>query len=104
MNPPKPALPPARGASGGQICLSEAEFERMLERAAEQGARRALADVGLEGKDAAIDVRDLRSLLECLRFVRRTAVQTAVRLVTTGILLALIAGLAIRLKLFGNGP
>jgi hypothetical protein len=30
-------------------------------------------------------------------------VQTAVRLITTGILLALIAGLAIKLKFFNNG-
>jgi hypothetical protein len=48
-------------------------------------------------------IRDLRSLLDCIRFVRRTAVQTAVRLITTGILLALIAGLAIKLKFFNNG-
>jgi hypothetical protein len=96
MNPPK--------SSGGQICLSEAELESILARAAERGARRALADVGLEGKEAALDIRDLRSLIECIRFVRRTAVQTAVRLITTGILLALLAGIAIKLKLFGNGP
>jgi hypothetical protein len=38
-----------------------------------------------------------------MRFVRRTAVQTAVRLITTGILLALIAGIAIKLKVFGSG-
>lgn len=56
--------------------MSEAEIERMITRAAEQGAKRARADVGLDGKDAALDIRDLRSLLECLRFVRRTAVQT----------------------------
>ena len=50
-----------------------------------------------------MDVRDLRALLDCIRFVRRTAVQTTVRLITTGILLALLAGIAIKLKLFGNG-
>jgi hypothetical protein len=96
MNPPK--------ASDAPIRMSEAEIEKMLTRAAEQGAKRALADVGLDGKDAALDIRDLRSLLECLRFVRRTAVQTTVRVITTGILLALIVGLAIKLKLFGSGP
>jgi hypothetical protein len=32
---------------------------------------------------------------------RRTAWQTIIRLVTTGLLLALIAGIAVRLKLFG---
>ncbi|HXF88291.1 MAG TPA: DUF6127 family protein [Xanthobacteraceae bacterium] len=85
------------------VRMTQAEIEELLARAAERGARRALADVGLEGKEAALDVRDLRALIECLRLVRRTAVQTIVRLITTGILLALIAGIAIKLKLFGNG-
>jgi len=31
-------------------------------------------------------------------------VQTAVRIITTGVLLALMAGIAIKLRLFGNGP
>jgi hypothetical protein len=31
-------------------------------------------------------------------------VQTTVRLITTGILLALMAGIAISLKLFGSSP
>ncbi|MEX2375218.1 MAG: DUF6127 family protein [Dehalococcoidia bacterium] len=56
------------------------------------------------GDDAAINIRDLRSLLGSLRLAKRTAVQTAVRIVTTGVLLALMAGIAIKLKLFGNGP
>jgi hypothetical protein len=95
MTPPR--------SDDGYVRMAEAEFEELLSRAAEQGARRALADVGLEGKDAALDIRDLRALLECIRFVRRTAVQTAVRVVTTGILLALLAGIAMKLKLFGSG-
>ena len=70
-------------------------------RAAEQGARKALADVGLDGPEAAIDIRDLRTLLDSLRMARRTAWQTVVRLMTTGLLLALIAGIAVKLKLFG---
>lgn len=88
---------------GGMISLPNDEFEALLERAAETGARRALHEVGLQGEDAALDIRDLRSLIECIRFVRRTAVQTVVRLITAGILLALLAGIAIKLKLFGNG-
>ncbi|TVR85025.1 MAG: hypothetical protein EA405_00025 [Rhodospirillales bacterium] len=90
--------------SGRLVSLPSDEFEALLERAAETGARRALQEVGLQGEDAALDIRDLRSLIECIRFVRRTAVQTAVRLITTGILLALLAGIAIKLKLFGDGP
>ena len=64
--------------------------------------RRALADVGLVDEDAANDIHDLRSLLGAIRIARRTAWQTVVRLVTTGLILALIAGIAIKLKLFGG--
>lgn len=88
----------------GHIVMPETEFEALLERAAETGARRALQEVGLDGDESADDIRDLHSLLGCMRLAKRTAVQTVVRLITTGILLALMAGIAIKLKLFGNGP
>lgn len=88
----------------GDIRMSEVEFQVLLTRAAEAGAKRALADAGIDGKDAALDIRDLRSLLDCIRFVRRTAVQTAVHLITTGVMLALLAGIALKLKIFGGGP
>lgn len=86
---------------GGLIALPAAEFEALLERAAETGAGRALHEVGLDGQDATEDTRDLRLLLAGLRLAKQTAVQTTVRLITTGILLALLAGIAIRLTLFG---
>ena len=54
------------------------EFEEMLNRAAEKGALRALADVGLDGKNAAEDIRELRSLLQALNIAKRTAWQTVV--------------------------
>ena len=88
----------------GPGSLSGSRFEQLLELAAERGARKALEDVGLDGDDAAVDIRDLRSLLGSLRLARRTAVQTTVRLITTGVLLALMAGIAIKLKLFGPSP
>jgi uncharacterized protein DUF6127 len=93
MTPPK--------QDAGYVRMPEDEFEDMLARAAEKGARRALAGVGLDGPEAAIDIRDLRTLLDSLRMARRTAWQTIIRLITTGLLLALIAGIAVRLKLFG---
>lgn len=80
------------------------ELEAMLARAAEQGAKRALADLGLDGEDTALDIHDLRCLLDVIRLVRRTVLQTAVRLITTGILLALLAGIAIKLRILGGGP
>ena len=84
--------------------MPDVEFEELLARAASEGARRALADAGIDGRDAALDIRDLRALLDCIRFVRRTAVQTAVHLITTGIMLALLAGIALKLKIFGGSP
>ena len=87
----------------GHVRMPDAEFEALMARAAEEGAKRALADVGLDGQEAAFDIRDLRSLLASIRFVRRTAVQTAVRIITTGVILALLAGIAVKLKVFGSG-
>lgn len=48
----------------GHVRMPEPELEAILARAAEKGAKRAPADVGLEGKEAALDIRDLRSLVE----------------------------------------
>jgi hypothetical protein len=87
----------------GHVLMPDAEFEALMARAAEEGAKRALADVGLDGQEAAFDIRDLRSLLASIRFVRRTAVQTAVRMITTGVILALLAGIALKLRIFGSG-
>ena len=93
-----------RRSGEGHVRMPDAEFEELLARAAEEGARRALADVGLDGDEAALDIRDLRSLVDCIRLVRRTAMQTAVRMITTGVMLALLAGIAIKLKIFGGSP
>ncbi|MFA7586559.1 MAG: DUF6127 family protein [Novosphingobium sp.] len=57
--------------AGDQFRMSETEFETLLVRAAETGARRALQEVGLEGRDAAEDIRDLRSLLAGFRLASR---------------------------------
>ena len=92
-----------RRSGQGHVRMPDAEFEELLARAAEEGAKRALADVGLDGTEAALDIRDLRSLLASIRFVRRTAVQTTVHIITTGVILALLAGIALKLKVFGSG-
>ena len=72
--------------SEGFVRMPDAEFEAILTRAAEEGAKRALADVGLDGDEAALDIRDLRSLVDCIRLVRRTAITStapSVKLVLT---------------------
>lgn len=96
MTPPR--------SDAGAVRASEAELEAMLARAAEEGARRALNDVGLGGKDAVLTIHDMRSLLECIQFVRRTAVQSAVNVITTGVLIALLTGIAMKLRWFGPNP
>lgn len=87
----------------GHVRMPEEEFEELLELAAQRGAKKALADVGLVDEYAANDIRDLRSLLGAFRVAKHTAWSTVVRLITTGLILALMAGVAIKLKLFG-GP
>lgn len=87
----------------GMVVMPRDEFEKLLEQAAELGARRALADVGLDGPEAADDIRELRGLLEAFNAAKHTAWQTVIRLVTTGFLLALVAGAVIKLKVFGGG-
>ncbi len=74
-----------------------------MARAAQEGARRALVDAGLDGKEAALDIRDLRALLEGIRLMRRTAAQTVIRMLTAGLILTLLAGIALKLKIFGEG-
>jgi hypothetical protein len=83
------------------LCASE-DFDELLDRAAERGAERCLAHLGLENGHAAKDIRELRDLLEAWRDARRTAWQTTVKVVTTGILAALLVGAAIKLKLMGG--
>lgn len=84
------------------LLLRKEDFDDLLDRAAERGAERALAHLGLENGSAAKDIRELRDLLEAWRDARRTAWQTTIKVVTTGILAALLVGAAIKLKLMGG--
>ncbi len=84
------------------LLLRKEDFDDLLDRAAERGAERVLAHLGLENGSAAKDIRELRDLLEAWRDARRTAWQTTVKVITTGILAALLVGAAIKLKLLGG--
>jgi hypothetical protein len=85
------------------LLLRKEDFDEMLDRAAERGAERCLAHLGLENGHAAKDIRELRDLLEAWRDARRTAWQTTIKLITTGILAALVLGAAIKFELMGGG-
>ena len=84
------------------LLMRRDDFEELLNGAAERGAKRALARLGLENGHAARDIGELRQLLEAWRDARRTAWRTVIKLVTTGILAALMVGAAIKLKLMGG--
>ena len=85
------------------LLLRKEDFDELLDRAAERGAERCLAHLGLENGHAARDIRELRGLLEAWRDARRTAWQTTIKVLTTGILAALVVGAAIKLKIMGGG-
>lgn len=74
----------------------------VVERAAEKGARHALHEVGLDGEDAAHDIRELRNLLDAFNEAKKTAGLTIVKMLVTGLVLALMTGSLIKLKLFGG--
>ena len=86
------------------LLLRKEDFDDLLDRAAERGAERCLAHLGLENGHAAKDIHELRDLLEAWREARHTAWQTFVKVLTTGILAALLIGAAIKLKLLGGAP
>ncbi|MDZ4216339.1 MAG: DUF6127 family protein [Rhodocyclaceae bacterium] len=86
----------------GMVVMPHDEFETLLERAAERGARHALHEVGLDGEDAAHDIRELRNLLDAFNEAKKTAGLTIIKLLVTGMVMALLAGTVLKLKLFGG--
>jgi hypothetical protein len=94
---------PTANQSSDILNLRPDDLDELLTLAAERGAERALACLGLENGHAARDIRDLRGLIDSWREARRTAWQTTVKVLTTGVLAALLVGVAIKLRLMG-GP
>lgn len=86
----------------GMVTMPKDEFEALLAHVAERGALAALADVGLDGENAANDIRELRGLLEAFNTAKHTAWQTVIKMLTTGFVLALVAGAIIKFKVFGG--
>lgn len=76
-----------------RLVLEAAELRAMLEKAAEDGARRALAGVGLHDEDAADDVRDLRSLMADWRTVKRGVFTSMANALVLGLIGAIATGI-----------
>lgn len=73
------------------------ELRQLLEEAAEAGAKRALADVGLHDDDAIYDVHELRTLLDSWRETKTAIGQTVVRVMTVTILASIAAAIGMNI-------
>jgi hypothetical protein len=81
------------------VTLTETHFYQLQQDAAEQGADRALAKLGLENGEAREDLDDLRSLLRTLKTMRSEAMKQVVRFITLAILMGLAGVLAMKAKI-----
>jgi hypothetical protein len=86
------------------VTIPQEEFEGMLERAAQRGAKHALHGVGLDGEDAAHDIRELRNLLDAFNEAKKTAGLTIIKMMVTGFVMVMLAGTLLKLKVFGGTP
>ena len=73
--------------------MTEQELESLIHKAAQQGAKQALKEVGLSDEEDYDDVKELRSLLDSWRATKTTVGQTIARMVTTALLTALAVGI-----------
>jgi hypothetical protein len=83
------------------VILPLDQFEALLARAAEEGARKALERVGLCDEHAASDIQTLRGLLDAWRDARTESLRTVSRVLTVAALGALAAWAGLRLH-FGD--
>jgi hypothetical protein len=81
--------------------MIDKELQGLLEQASETGARRALAQLGLDDASAAKDMGELRELLSAWRDAKRSARKAAIGWVVRMVLALLLIGIAFRLGLPG---
>ncbi|RRQ51665.1 DUF6127 family protein [Sphingorhabdus wooponensis] len=81
--------------------MVDKELQGLLEQASETGARRALAQLGLDDASAAKDMGELRELLSAWRDAKRSARKAAIGWVVRMVLALLLIGIAFRLGLPG---
>jgi hypothetical protein len=72
--------------------MTPEELDILMERAAEQGAERALSKIGLHDEKAGQDIREVRDLLESWRDTKKTIAQTVAKIITTAILTLVAIG------------
>lgn len=78
--------------------MTDDQLKVLLEAAAEVGAKKALASVGLHDEEAANDVRDLRKVMSDWRAMKRGALTSLVNLIVLGMAALMGAGVLWHLK------
>ncbi len=83
--------------------MSDKTLYHLIEQASEEGAARALAQLGLSDENALADISELRGLLDSWRDTKKTARQAVIRWIMRVFLSALLLGLAVKFKLIQLG-
>lgn len=77
-------------------------IEIIIERAVEKGITNALKQIGCNDINTIKDMEEIRDILNAWRCTKRTIWESVVRIITTGVLIALLIGMAIKLKIIGE--
>lgn len=80
------------------IEITKDELQDMLHKAAKTGAQEALERLGLQDKTATKDLEDMRQLVSSWRNIQTEVGRTAIRLITTGILVFIGAAIWLSVK------
>jgi hypothetical protein len=67
------------------IKLTTEELEEMLDRSAKRGAKLVLRELGLHDETAAVDIREIRGLLDTWRQTRLSIWNTFVKITTIAV-------------------
>lgn len=73
------------GLTMSEIKLTTEELEEILDRSAKRGAKLVLRELGLQDETAAVDIREIRSLLDTWRQTRLSIWNTFVKITTIAV-------------------
>ncbi len=79
------------------IKLTTEELEDMLDRSAKRGAKLVLRELGLQDETAAVDIREIRSLLETWRQTRQSIWNTFIKITTIAVFTFIAAAIWMKL-------
>lgn len=79
------------------IKLTTEELEEMLDRSAKRGAKLVLRELGLQDETAAVDIREIRSLLDTWRQTRQSIWNTFVKITTIAVFTFIAAAIWMKL-------